>query len=171
MVAYVPFNGLGRRYPQDLRAKVKQIVRQGKGAVGTLINHVGALYAKFYWLFQEQDSPQGPWPLPAEQFAGVGHLAPGDFVDVNALQGLQADPDECQGAEDGPLYVRTVQSRQYALETLYLIATQGEGWMDEGDSHFMRFLHLYEEHQTFVATDGRSPTLNVPIHPNTAAAP
>ncbi len=133
------------------------------------VNHVGVLYARLYWLFQPNETPQGPWLMPMGPFPNR-HLQPADFV---GNLDRQAGTDETQGSSEemhfnGKIYVRAIATAADALAALAFIAAEGEGWtMDPAlESHFERFLAIFEE-QARLGNAGWEPTLPVPTDPVT----
>jgi hypothetical protein len=156
---------------QDLREKVKAIEVIANQAVqhpcidvagpegpSVTIKHVGVLYAWLYWLFLPSDTLQGPWKTLPVELAAVEpnrHLqAPDDFPGLHDPR--QAEPIDGDwgmdgnGSLDGPIYVRPIESAapdapNGALQTIYLIAAQGEGPEDQANSHFRRFLKVYDQ--------------------------
>jgi hypothetical protein len=149
----------------------------GKNAAGKTINHVGVLYAKLYWMFQEDDSPVEPWLLPADQFAGkVRHVEESDFASAATLGGRQGNPTEFEG-QPGPddpgdnsphRVIWSMTNRAQVRAAIAQIAIQGEGTGFSNDSHFLEFLKLFGDFVTG-ADAGQAPTvLALPRNPNTA---
>ena len=156
----------------DVRARAEAAFALCGSTIGIGINHVGVLYARIYWLFQPDETPQGPWRLPVNVFPDR-HLKPTDFV-ATALD-RQADPSEgWQGADQGPLdgtiYVKTIPSLADGLQAIHYIAKQGEGWesSDNDDTHFERFLRIFEQFVLHLEQGGVYPTLPVPVNPFTS---
>jgi len=83
--------------PTELQAEIAQIAQQANQAVGGTVNHVGALYAMLYWLFQPSDAPQGPWQIPTTEFPAGWHLKPEDFASGAAVEARLATNDEFEG--------------------------------------------------------------------------
>ena len=156
----------------DVRARAEAAFALCRSTIGIGINHVGVLYARIYWLFQPDEIPQGPWRLPVGVFPDR-HLKPTDFVATSLDR--QADPSEgWQGADQGPLdgtiYVKTIPSLADGLQAIHYIAKQGEGWesSDNDDTHFERFLRIFEQFVLHLEQGGVYPTLPVPVNPFTS---
>jgi glucose/arabinose dehydrogenase len=137
------------------------------------LNHVGVLYARLYWLFQPNETPQGPWQLPRGIFPDR-HLQPTDFVPD---PDRQADPNESGGTPEeqhfnGMVYVRMIGGVTDAFAALYFIATQGEGWVMAPtlESHFERFLTIFEQYLRHLGS-GAEPVLPIPTNPHLADQP
>jgi hypothetical protein len=147
------------------------------------IEHIGALYAMLYWLFQDGDAPQGPWQLPPLTFPSGRHLKPehynADATKVRNLLNRAAD----WGAALGGVHVLPPQTA--ALNTpaqmadagrraLYDVALQGEGPAGAGPaqpkdtSHYHRLLGLYESIKG--AGESLKLALDVPVNPHTVPA-
>jgi rubrerythrin len=154
----------------DLRKKLQPIFKRAKKAAGTIVNHVGLLYAKIFWLFQPDDAPN-PYGtnLPVELMPSGWHIPD------KALKGL-ADPRQATASEFGrqpvdpshptadPIYVIEIRARDHALFALALIAAQGEGYSTGANSHFARFLKGYDD----FAGSFPAGVWPVPVNPNTA---
>ncbi len=130
------------------------------------IKHVGIMYAWLYWLFLPSDKNTGPWhDLRGEPFLSNRHLRQSEFTGLSAVnQRRQALPEDddwgLAGAADGPVFVRPVNSAEpmsakvgtsTALETIFKIAVQGEGFVNTDDSHFERFLRMFDELEDLVS--------------------
>ena len=119
------------------------------------IKHVGGLYAWLYWLFLPTNKIEGPWKdLPKQPFPRDRHLRNQEFVNLESEENptKQAVADKFDwgfaGSEKGPIFIRTIKSDQPAnpdgaLQTIYDIAVQGEGFEDTANSHFKRFLKIF----------------------------
>jgi hypothetical protein len=122
-----------------------------------------------YWIFQASDAPQGPFHLPAGlPFPAGHHLADSDFV-VADLDRRQTSKQEWGGGS--AVHVDTPGTRAKALEALNTIAVQGEGLTDQDNSHFRRFLKIYQELTHLEMTGRRDYVLDVPTNPTTRPAP
>jgi rubrerythrin len=159
----------------ELRARAEPAFALSRQAIGIGINHVGVLYARLYWLFQPDETPQGPWKLPPGVFP-ARHLATKDFAAPRPDH--QATPNEgWYGAESGPyngtILVKTIASAMDGLTALDYIARQGEGWeaTDNDDTHFERFLVIFEQLVARLEQGASSPTLPVPVNPFTGDSP
>jgi hypothetical protein len=164
--------GLDQISDPSLRARLEPIIAEAGQAAGRPLNHVGALYAKLFWLFQPTDDPHPLWPeLPGEllqQRAAGRHLTAAEF---SGREERQADPSEFFQDPVDPttgenLYIIPVRSRIEALFALDLIAEQGEGLKLGARSHFERFLDHYEH----FGTDLAGHLAPVPVNPRTANA-
>jgi hypothetical protein len=134
------------------------------------VNHVGVVYAMVYWIFQATDAPQGPFHLPEGiPFPAGHHLTDGEFV-VADLDQRQTSKQEW-GTGAPAIHIDKVGTRAAALEALNTIALQGEGLADEDNSHFQRFLRIYQELANFVQAGGANYVRDVPTHPTTASPP
>jgi hypothetical protein len=136
------------------------------------VNHVGVIYAKIYWLFQQGDAPEGPWVLDADviecfvrSFGAGFHLKDGDFADPTTVNNFAATPTEW-GVSDATMHVDSGTPRSKALAAIAWITAQGEGpnQSDIVESHFQTFLSLY---RTFKAGLPNNAVLDIPINPST----
>jgi hypothetical protein len=163
--------------PSELQAEIAQIAQKANQAAGGTVNHVGALYAMLYWLFQPTDTPEGPWQLNPAEFPAGWHLKPEDFVSEPVLEARLATNAEFEGEgmpsdPRDPTFTRIVWEVKNAVDAMNAItqiAVQGEGWdtADEMLTHFEEFLSLYRGLTQFLAQTGQSPVHQVPTHPNT----
>jgi hypothetical protein len=126
-----------------LLEEVRQLATGGTS--GGPVNRVGALYNRLADLFRRlpdsafwPDTAASVQALPAHWRADVGY---------------------------GPLFLRPVRSRNDALSLITDIARQGEGEQDMPQSHFLTFLEIFD---AWPRAGSNSPTLDVPIHPNTS---
>ncbi len=147
------------------KAEIEQI-RNEHQLVEMQINRVGALYLKLYWLFQSSDEPEGPWQLSKD-------IIPADLLGkhINSLDAVaasidfQTDSSEWVASVPG-LQIDLVSNRDDALEAIYRISAQGEGFAGPIDSHFERFRELYRQY------DSASLTIrDVPINPFISETP
>ena len=148
------------------------------GDLKETIDHVGVLYAMLYWLFQDSDTPQEPWLLPAEIFPSGQHLQAGDYnTDMAQIENLLNTASDWRAsggihvlppplpALDTPARIADATRR-----ALFDIALQGEGPVDAGPnepkdiSHFHRLLALYNRIKT--APAGFRLALDVPVDPH-----
>jgi hypothetical protein len=159
--------------PADMRKLLRPIFQRAKKAAHRTVHHVGLLYAKIFWLFQADDTPNPYWPtLPLDC------LPPGWHIPTAALTGL-SDPHQVQapefqrtpvtpsdpGADD--VYVIPIPSRGDALFAISLIAAQGESFTMTSDSHFRRFYEAYESYASSLPKGVR----DVPVNPTTRNKP
>lgn len=135
------------------------------------VNRVGIIYAKLYWIFQENDAADGPWILPPDviqcfvQNFGAGfHLADGDFVNPSVVANFSATKQEWGG--DSSMHVDAGTPRSNALAAINWITSQGEGPNNAKvlETHFQTFLKLYRMFKGFPA----NAVLDVPTNPTTA---
>jgi hypothetical protein len=154
----------------DLRKKLEPIFAQAKKAAGTSVNHVGLLYAKLFWLFQRDDSPNPLWAsLPVDMLPSDWHIPDKALTGLDDPRQVTADNFERQPVTPSDpaadnVYVIEIRGRDHALFALALIARQGEGYLPGPDSHFTRFLKGYDD---FAGTLPAG-ALPVPVNPNTA---
>ena len=154
------------------RANLADAVADGAAAAGRKINHVGVLYAKLYWMFQADDTPVGPWKLPADKLAGTRHLQASDYPTIPSLTVREGKATEFQG-QPGPepvgaptdhRVIWSILNAADARSAIAQIAEQGEGTEITGDSHFVEFLDLYGKFKA------KAPSLfPVPTSPNLEA--
>ncbi len=157
-----------------LKARLERVMRNTDPGAKGKINRVGILYAALYWLFLEGDDAPGPWRIPESlkkrlkdaHLAGV-HIDSRDFAKKDEYREFAASSDEL-GIYESSLHVDDADPRARALSAINWIMIQGEGPSGTGcstldDSHFCRFLDMYEDLQ-------RNPALaaaarEVPLNP------
>jgi len=152
------------------RVTMEPILRS-HSSQGNTVHPVGLIYAKLYWLFQEDDTPTKDWPEVARSgFEPGRHI--GTFPGAASGATFQADPQEGTTWHFGSTaqgVFETIDSRQAALRAIFEIAAQGEGPVSAPTtqptepSHFRRFMDIYQD-PTFA---GLSPS-NWPINPYVA---
>jgi hypothetical protein len=146
------------------------------------IEHVGALYAMIYWLFQDSDAPQEPWMLPPIMLPSGQHLLPEDYnADTARVANLLNTASDW--IANGGIHVlpapatplaNPAEMADAARRALFDVALQGEGPTDAGDdapeetSHFHRLLGLYTRIRD--AGSGLKLALDVPVDPHTSRA-
>lgn len=149
------------------------------GDLKKMIEHVGALYAMIYWLFQDSDAPQEPWLLPPVVFPSGRHLRPEDYnADTGRVATLLNTASDWIAS--GGIHVLPAQATPLgnpaemadaARRALFDVALQGEGPVDAGEdppeetSHFHRLLGLYTSIRD--AGEGLRLALDVPVNPHT----
>jgi hypothetical protein len=144
---------------QETRLQLKKILTLAGQKLKTKINRVGVLYAALYWLFLESDESQGPWRMPESMKKSVQtcmkwsdlegvHLNDSDFVPMDEYREFAVTGDEWEVFED-TLHVDDADPRSRALKAIHWIMLQGEGPSgsdcDRTDSHFCKFLRIYED--------------------------
>jgi|GEM_PF-4926044 len=152
------------------------------GELKETIEHVGALYAMLYWLFQDSDAPQEPWTLPPLAFPSGQHLKPEDYnADAARVENMLNTADDWRANEG----IHVLPPATPALDTpakmadavrraLYDVALQGEGPVGAGEevpketSHYHRLLRLYRSIKE--ASPGLVLALDVPVNPHTDRA-
>jgi hypothetical protein len=126
-----------------------------------MIEHVGALYAMIYWLFQDSDTPQEPWLLPPVAFPAGRHLRPEDYNDDTArVANMLNTASDWIGS--GHIHVlptsatplgNPAEMADAARRALFDVALQGEGPVGAGPdapeetSHFHRLVGALQKHQ------------------------
>jgi hypothetical protein len=132
------------------------------GAVVGIIPRAGQIYERLFWLFQDSDDPQEPWPTLKNPFPDWPHwhVEPSK---VGLNQDRQASPTEWRGSgdDDGPdtaVYVLQIRDNASARKALYAIGLQGEGPVTEqGVTHFDKFLRIYRELRAAAAQPAAPP--------------
>ncbi|SFI23166.1 ferritin-like domain-containing protein [Planctomicrobium piriforme] len=165
---------------EDQKTWLPRAVASGKAGAMQSINHVGVIYAKLYWMLQDDGTPVLPWLLPKEQFEKVRHVTDIDLPNLSTSILLQGKFDEGFQGDEGPeppdaesehRVIWTLDSRAKMRAAIAQIAEQGEGTKIASDSHFVSFLQLFGEFVTKVDAGSPIPVLPVPTHPNTANDP
>lgn len=119
-------------------------------AGGMTPHRVGLLYMKIYWLLRPMDEA---WPTPAEEpwpgypVERVAEMFPGFHVAEYPRGGAafpQAGEDDWQ-AGNRSVIVETIATRGHALRAVARITAQGEGFAEEPDAHFDRFVEIYRK--------------------------
>jgi hypothetical protein len=145
-----------------------EIIETATGAATVPINHVGLLYARLYFLFQEDDTPVEPWKLDASDFP-PGHLGEDDFNAADKIKPFQAVPEEwtLDLKGDKRIYVDPILSREDAMKAINKIALEGEGLKDADKSHYQTFLRTYREFTCNAGPTKWIPTWDIATNPNT----
>jgi hypothetical protein len=140
------------------RADYEDAVRQAGAIVGD-VPRAGQIYERLFWLLQDSDEPQEPWPDLKNPFPDW----PKWHVDARSIgfnQDRQASPDEWRGDDasapaDTGIYVLQVADKASARLAVYTIGAQGEGpEADPGSTHFDKFLRLFRERRAVDAHAG-----------------
>lgn len=143
------------------------IIEEAKIASMSEIHRVGLIYAKLYWLFQKTDGVEGPWTdFPRESFPPGDHLSDADFHLENDLVSRQANLSEW-GASVENLFIDSAETREKALEAIFRIAAQGEGFENTEGSHFFQFRKAYRNFNTLP----QPPHIDVPVDPTIGSQP
>ncbi|MDI3287284.1 ferritin-like domain-containing protein [Polyangium sp. 15x6] len=150
--------------PPELRNEVQAILAEANDAVPGDVHRVGAIYMKIYWLFQKEDGPEGPLMLTPEMGMPAGWHIRALRPRAEVLP-YQTNATEWSGSVPH-FYVDPVGDRADAFKALYRIMAQGEGLLDDDDSHFHAFLEGY---RSVVATPPR--ILPVPTNPSLSTEP
>ncbi len=136
-------------------AAMKATVRKAEALLGDDHRHVGIpkvgiIYAALYWLFLESDDPGDEWPFSKDvvdcfttEYGSGFHLAPDDLDTGNSYEDKAARPDEW-GTFEKHARVDKGSPREQALASLVWIMAQGEGPNAIEDSHFSRFVKIFE---------------------------
>jgi hypothetical protein len=144
------------------------------------IDHVGAIYAMLYWLFQESDERVCPWMLPMDvPFPPGRHLAEADYADPGVFAdriNQRADWSATGSIHVLPAAGQTTRQQiaDAVRQAIFDIAAQGEGPTDPRDdpgpcpplpaemtSHFSRLLEIFHQ----LTTAGTAPVRPVPTDP------
>jgi hypothetical protein len=129
---------------------------QKAGAVVGEVPRAGQIYERLFWLFQDSDIAQEPWPDLQNPFPSWDNW----HVDASKVvqnQDRQATPDEWFGGDtsdspDTAIYVAQVQDKSSAREAIFAVGRQGEGPIGQaGVTHFDKFLRVYREHRAVAA--------------------
>jgi hypothetical protein len=152
----------------DLKTVIK--VRQNLGRRSRVLR-VGSIYAAVYWLFMESDTPGANWPFPIKYLSHFArkkgylgrHLKDSDFISHSKYEDKAAVAKEW-GIFEASTHVDGASPRETALASLRWIMTQGEGPNAIEESHFCRFLKIYEE---FISDEDKFDALilKVPTNP------
>jgi hypothetical protein len=154
---------------EEMSPSQRALMEPIKRAHGDTFHPVGLVYARIFWLFQQDDQPDPQWPEVARQLAGQPGFEPGrhvnSFLGENTAATFQVDgaiEPEWQAQFDRDGIFETVDSRAKALKTMADIARQGEGLASSTDSpsHFKTLLDIFSN------TDlTQLPVVKVPSNP------
>jgi hypothetical protein len=143
------------------------------GASG--IFRVGSIYAAVYWLFMKSNKPDGDWPFGPgveqcflDEYGEKFHLQDSDFVSAEKYRDRAADPEEW-GVFESSTHVDGASPREAVLASLRWLMAQGEGPNAIEESHFHRFLRIYEEF-TDSDSSSKSKIFHVPENPRIRGA-
>jgi len=140
------------------QADFDEAALKAKAVVGE-VTRAGQIYERLFWLFQDGDAAQQPWPDLENPFPDW----PNWHVDPTRIgfnQDRQADPtewrgDDASGSPDTAIYVAQVSDKASARQAVYAVALQGEGPVGApGHTHFDKFLRIYREQRAVDAQAG-----------------
>jgi hypothetical protein len=110
-------------------------------------HRIGLLYMKIYWLLRETDDELAdptlePWTdFPIDRFR---QEFPGRHIPFAGNIPLTAQAKKSPWQSGIPdVIVRTISKRDDALKAIAAISAQGEGFANENNSHFDRFVEAY----------------------------
>jgi hypothetical protein len=132
------------------------------GAVVGEVPRAGQIYERLFWLFQDSDTPQDPWPTLQNPFPtwDTWHVA---SAKVGQNQDRQATPAEWRGDDEsvGPdtaIYILKVKDKPSARNAIFAVGQQGEGPIaDPGVTHFDKFLGIYRAQRAILNQPGAPP--------------
>lgn len=137
---------------EEMSVAQRAIMEPIKQAHGDGFHPVGLIYARIFWLFQQDDQPDSQWPEVAQQLAGQLGFETKDHIVTFPGQGsattFQVDPalePAWQATHGRGGVFEKVDSRATALKTIADIARQGEGLTSSptNPSHFEAFLGIF----------------------------
>jgi len=144
---------------EDMTPEQRAVMEPIWQAHGSAFHPVGLVYARIFWLFQQDDQPDPLWP-EVVQLAGKYGFGPDDHIKPvsgqNPFPGLgtattyQVDPAvelEWRASYAHGGIFESINSRATALKAIADIARQGEGLASPvpNSSHFERFLGIYTD--------------------------
>lgn len=135
--------------PDDIRPDIPTLVAEADAAAGSKVeaNRVGLLYARIYWLLRVSDAPladpsKEPWPgFPVAEMAATPGLAGRHVRDgfVTDARAINTTLGQWSGTFKNVI-VEPISGRDAALSAIEKIAAQGEGFADNKQGHFERFV-------------------------------
>ena len=139
------------------------------------LTRIGLLYAALYWVFLESDDPASDWPFPPEWVDEFKRTYPEKFhllgpeFNTDDYQAKEATPQEW-GVYEADTHADGGSPRAVALASLRWIMAQGEGPNVIEESHFFRFLKMFEQ---FRKRGSEAPLMvfNVPTNPTANGGP
>jgi rubrerythrin len=160
--------------PESLQEEVEEIRKIAVAETGTVLNPVGGLYMRIFWLFQADDNAHHLMPLTPNEDVGRKpgwHIKDTDFLPVDEIKKYEALENSWVGQSSfaaNKLTLKEVHTREEALELVHAIAVQGEGPETDEDvkSHFMRFLDAFERFD-----DAHLNIRKIPVNPITVENP
>jgi hypothetical protein len=114
------------------------------------VPRAGQIYERLFYLFQDSNAPQAPWPDLQNPFPDWPdwHIDP---AKLGFNQDRQATAAEWRGQGDDErpdtaIYVLPVQDKASARLAIHALAIQGEGPVGNGGAtHFDKFLRIFRE--------------------------
>ena len=114
------------------------------------VPRAGQIYERLFYLFQDSNAPQAPWPDLQNPFPDWPdwHIDP---AKLGFNQDRQATAAEWRGQGDDQrpdtaIYVLPVQDKASARLAIHALAIQGEGPVGNGGAtHFDKFLRIFRE--------------------------
>jgi hypothetical protein len=159
------------------RDHVAEILKEADVAAHEDVQRVGMIYAHVYWLFRKTDDADAnePWKnLLKDPSFSPWHIADEDFAPPEALTNSSNSAEWGVTDDDGSgMHIDLVASgdpaarRLSALQAIFTIAAQGEGPVTQHDSHFERFLKLFDSFKALPT----SAVLRVATNPSTTSDP
>ena len=161
------------------KKQVKELRTRAKLGRVTVVNRVGALYAKVLMLFSEPNDANLTMlrgMLPGLEAEFDKRLGPDDLLPADSPGLLlQAPTDDWSRSDDDlKVFVPPVKDRAQARAALLQIMEQGEAGSGtpEGEmSHFQRFWKLYQEFPDRSGRNAGTATRRVAVNPNTLLNP
>jgi rubrerythrin len=120
--------------------------RAGLAAGVPLIHRVALIYMRLFYLFQDGDEAQAPWPQAAvaADWGRRWHVAPASLLAES--QARQCTVDEWAiGDPETEFLGFGVGSLANCREAIHAVAAQGEGSAAATNSHFARFRDVYRQ--------------------------
>ena len=132
--------------PAALAEQVKKLVRLAQEDAGVAPHRVGAIYTVLEWLFMDKEEAVRLMNLTAlvPELGRFGHLTDADLQPSDQFEPYQAFKEEWGGADWPTLLVEPARSRKEAVQSITLIAEQGEGLESSLDSHFHEFIEMVD---------------------------
>jgi rubrerythrin len=150
------------KVPDNIKAKVDQLLEIAKRAAHVELHRVGAIYAFLQWIFLPEKEASA-WldlaalaPLPPRP-----HLTDADLRPLEEIRKFEAQADEWQNFRPD-IIIKTAHNSAEAVVAIQEIAAQGEGLDDTKQSHFEQFLQLvdaFDQEQFSTSPLSISPTL------------
>jgi hypothetical protein len=149
--------------PAALAAQVEKLVDLAQQDAGVAPHRVGAIYTVLEWLFMDKEDAVRLMNLTAffPELDGFGHLTDADLQPADQFEPYQAFKEEWGGADWPTLLVEPARSRKEAVQSIILIAEQGEGLEGSLDSHFHEFIEMVDAFES-----GKIKTKAIAISPD-----